>query len=167
MSHVVTIETKPKDPAALSAACVRFRLSEPTRLCGDRNWNLATGTADGGEHGPADPPAAVRALPGSGDGETPSVPAMVHAHRFFQGAEPLAAIGTALAAGRTRRAHLVLVRPTGESPAELRRDFAVIGHPPPTRDDLNTVARGVATEPGALPDPLTPVPDAAAGLTRS
>ena len=29
MSHVVTIETKLKDPAALSAACVRLRLPAP------------------------------------------------------------------------------------------------------------------------------------------
>ena len=29
MSHVVTIETKLKDPAALSAACARLRLPEP------------------------------------------------------------------------------------------------------------------------------------------
>ena len=29
MSHVVTIETKLKDPAALSAACTRLRLPEP------------------------------------------------------------------------------------------------------------------------------------------
>ena len=29
MSHVVTIEAKLKDPAALSAACVRLRLPEP------------------------------------------------------------------------------------------------------------------------------------------
>ncbi len=29
MSHVVTIETKLKDPVALSAACVRLKLSEP------------------------------------------------------------------------------------------------------------------------------------------
>ena len=145
-------------------------LRDLARLCGERKWNLATWTADGGGdagNGPADPLAAVKALPGSGDGETPSVLAMVHAHRFFQSAELLAAVRTTLAAGKTRRTHLVLIQPGGELPPELRRDFAVVDAPLPSRDDLDAVARGVATEPGELPDEIGPVLDAAAGLTRS
>ncbi len=139
------------------------------RLCGERNWNLATWTADDGgaaQDGPADPLAAVKALPQSGDGETPSVQAMVHVHRFLQSAELLAAMRTTLAAGKTRRTHLVLVQPTGELPAELRRDFMTITHPLPSREELDAVARGVATKPGELPEELHPVLDAAAGLTR-
>ncbi|MFH5806837.1 AAA family ATPase, partial [Alienimonas sp. DA493] len=135
-------------------------------LCRDRGWNLATWTADGGEDGPADPLAAVKALPASGDGETPSLLAMVHAHRYFNSPELLAAIRTALAAGKTRRTHLILVQPTGDLPPELARDFAVLDCPLPSRAELEAVARGVATEDGELPDPLTPVLDAAAGLTR-
>ena len=104
-------------------------LRDLARLCGERNWNLATWTADGGEEGPADPLAAVKALPASGDGETPSVLAMVHAHRFFQSAELLAAVRTTLSAGKTRRTHLVLVQPSTELPPELRRDFALVDHP--------------------------------------
>ncbi len=92
---------------------------------------------------------------------------MVHAHRFFQSAELLAAIRTTLAAGKTRRTHLVLIQPTGELPTELRRDFVTVTHPLPSRAELEAVAKGVATENGELPDPLTPVLDAAAGLTRS
>ena len=142
-------------------------LRDLARLCGERNWNLATWAADGGEDGPADPLAAVKALPASGDGETPSVLAMVHVHRFFNSAELLAAVRTTLAAGKTRRTHLVMVQPTGDLPAELRRDFVTVAHPLPSREELDAVARGVATESGELPDPLTPVLDAAAGLTRS
>ena len=141
-------------------------LRDLARLCGERNWNLATWTADGGEDGPADPLAAVKALPQSGDGETPSVLAMVHAHRYFQSAELLAAVRTSLSAGKTRRTHLVLVQPSTELPPELRRDFAVVDAPLPSRDDLDAVARGVATESGELPEELHPVLDAAAGLTR-
>ena len=141
-------------------------LRDLARLCGERTWNLATWSADGGGDGPADPLAAVTALPRSGDGTTPSVLAMVHAHRYFQSAELLAAIRTALAAGKTRRTHLILVQPTGELPPEVRRDFAVVDHPLPGREDLDAVARGVATEPGELPDAMAPVLDAAAGLTR-
>ncbi|MFH5806834.1 ATP-binding protein, partial [Alienimonas sp. DA493] len=136
-------------------------------LCRERGWNLATWTADGGEDGPADPLAAVQALPASGDGETPSLLAMVHVHRYFQSPELLAAVRSALAAGKIRRTCLVLVQPSSDLPPELSRDFAVLDCPLPSRQELEAVARGVATEEGELPDPLTPVLDAAAGLTRS
>ncbi|MFH5804350.1 hypothetical protein [Alienimonas sp. DA493] len=142
-------------------------LRDLARLCGERKWHLATWTAAGGEEGASDPLAAVKALPVSGDGETPSILAMVHVHRYFQSAELLAAIRTSLAAGKTRRALLVLVQPTEQLPAELRRDFVTVAHPLPSRDELDAVARGVATEPGELPEELWAVLDAAAGLTRS
>ncbi|NNJ27925.1 AAA family ATPase [Alienimonas chondri] len=135
-------------------------------LCREKNWNLAAWTADGGEDGPDDPLAAVKALPDSGDGETPSLLAMVHVHRYFNSPELLAAIRSALAAGKTRRTHLVLVQPTGELPPELARDFIVLDCPLPSRAELEAVARGVATEAGELPEKLHPVLDAAAGLTR-
>ncbi|QDT14209.1 ATP-binding protein [Alienimonas californiensis] len=136
-------------------------------LCREKGWNLATWTADGGEDGPADPLAAVKALPASGDGETPSLLAMVHPQRYLNSPELLAAIRSALAAGKTRRTCLILVQPIGDLPPELGRDFAVLDCPLPSRAELEAVARGVATEAGELPDPLTPVLDAAAGLTRS
>ena len=141
-------------------------LRDVAAVCGEHGWNVATWRADGGEDGPADPLAAVKALPQSGDGETPSLLVMLHPHRFFQSAELLAAIRSTLAAGKTRRTCLVLVMPNADLPAELKRDFAVLEHPLPGREELDAVARGVATEPGELPEELWPVLDAAAGLTR-
>ncbi|QDT16777.1 AAA family ATPase [Alienimonas californiensis] len=136
-------------------------------VCQERNWTFAAWTATGDEEGPGDPLAAVKALPQSGDGETPAVLAMVHVHRFFQSAELLAAIRGTLAAGKTRRTCLVLIQPTGDLPPELKRDFAVLDHPLPSREELDGVAKGVATEPGELPEEMWAVLDAAAGLTRS
>ena len=141
-------------------------LRDVAGVCGENGWNVATWRADGGEDGPADPLAAVKALPQSGDGETPSLLVMLHPHRFFQSAELLAAMRTTLAAGKTRRTCLVLVMPTADLPPELARDFAVLEHPLPSREELDAVARGVATEAGELPEELWPVLDAAAGLTR-
>ena len=92
---------------------------------------------------------------------------MVHVHRFFQSAELLAAIRSTLAAGKTRRTCLVLIQPTGDLPPELKRDFAVLDHPLPSREELDGVAKGVATEQGELPEEMWAVLDAAAGLTRS
>ena len=53
-------------------------------------------------------------------------------------------------------------------PAELEKHFVVLDHDLPGRDQLEQIARGIATEDGDLPqgDDLNMVLDAAAGLTR-
>ena len=53
-------------------------------------------------------------------------------------------------------------------PAELEKHFIVLDHDLPGRDQLEQIARGIATEDGDLPqgDDLNMVLDAAAGLTR-
>ena len=124
---------------------------ELSAACTVSGWNFGVWLADGGADaagGPADPLEAVKALRGRGDGDTPAVLAMVHAHRFFQSAELLAAVRTTLAAGKTLRTCLALVQPAADLPPELARDFAVLEHPLPSREELDAVARGVATEPG-------------------
>ncbi len=54
-------------------------------------------------------------------------------------------------------------------PPELEAQFVVVEHEPPGRGQLEAIARGVATEPGELPegDGLGAVLDAAAGLARA
>src|SRR5690606_28301146 len=53
-------------------------------------------------------------------------------------------------------------------PPELERQFVVVEHELPGRDQLEAIARSVATEPGELPEGagLDAVLEAAAGLTR-
>ena len=53
-------------------------------------------------------------------------------------------------------------------PVELEKQFVVIEHDLPGRDQLEAIARSIAVEPGELPegDELGRVLDAAAGLTR-
>ena len=53
-------------------------------------------------------------------------------------------------------------------PTELEKLFVVIEHDLPDRQQLEEIARGVATEDGELPsgDELNAVLDSAAGLTR-
>src|SRR5690606_10595595 len=52
-------------------------------------------------------------------------------------------------------------------PPELERQFVVLEHEPPSRDQLADLARSIATEEGELLDEDLPaVLDAAAGLTR-
>ena len=89
-------------------------------------------------------------------------------HRYLNNVEVVQALDSAIAAGKTARTFVVVLAPVVQIPVELERQFAVIEHELPGRDQLEKIARGVATEPGELPDGdgLTAVLDAAAGLTR-
>jgi hypothetical protein len=89
-------------------------------------------------------------------------------HRFLGGPEVVQALDTALAAGKRDRTFVVVLSPVVQIPVELVKAFVVIDHDLPGRDQLASIARGVATEPGELPDgnALGAVLDAAAGLTR-
>ena len=64
--------------------------------------------------------------------------------------------------------HRDLDPPIVQIPVELERQFVVLEHHLPGREQLQKIAEGVATEPGELPtgDELTRLLDASAGLTR-
>ena len=89
-------------------------------------------------------------------------------HKFLSNIEVVQALDSAVTAGKTARTFVVVLSPVVQIPVELERQFVVIEHDLPGRDQLERIARGVATEPGELPDGdgLTAVLDAAAGLTR-
>ena len=63
---------------------------------------------------------------------------------------------------------MVVLSPVLEIPTELDKLFAVVEHELPRREQLEDIARGIATEAGELPEgpELQSVLDAAAGLTR-
>ena len=97
-------------------------------------------------------------------------------HRFLGSAEVVQALDTAIAAGK-RTAPSSSSCPWSRSsrrwhrradPRRAGEAFVVVEHDLPGRDQLEAIARGVATEPGELPegDGLDAVLDAAAGLTR-
>ena len=89
-------------------------------------------------------------------------------HRFLGSAEVVQALDTRIAAGKRDRTFVVILAPVVQLPVELEQQFVVVEHDLPGRDQLEAIARGVATEPGELPegDGLAAVLDAAAGLTR-
>jgi SpoVK/Ycf46/Vps4 family AAA+-type ATPase len=62
----------------------------------------------------------------------------------------------------------VILSPVVQIPVELEKHFVILDHDLPGREQLESIARGVATESGELPegDDLGAVLDAAAGLTR-
>lgn len=116
----------------------------------------------------ADPLAAIRALGAQGDSDTSTLLVLFNFHRFLQSAEIVQSVLQQLERSKQQRTFLIVVAPVIQLPPELERQFVVIEHPLPAREELLEIAWGVATEPDDLPAgvELERVIDAAAGLTR-
>ena len=153
-------------------------LAEIAALCRAQSWSLATwdvdrglavaGQGDGALPGAADPLAAIRSLGALATAEGTALLVLRHFHRFLGSAEVVQALEARVAAGKLDRTFVVVLAPVVQLPVELEKLFAILDHDLPGRDQLGAIARGVATEPGELPDGdgLDAVLDAAAGLTR-
>ncbi|MAF76191.1 MAG: hypothetical protein CMF17_10140 [Idiomarinaceae bacterium] len=70
--------------------------------------------------------------------------------------------------GKQNRTFVVILSPVVQVPTELEKQIVVIEHELPGREQLEELARSIATEEGELPedDLLNTVLDAASGLTR-
>src|SRR3954466_9683611 len=155
-------------------------VAEVAALCRREDWTLATWDVDRGlavaghgDHpgaipGAADPLAALRSLAALATPDGTALLVLRNYHRFLGSAEVVQALDTRVAAGKQARTFVVVLAPVVQLPVELERHFAVLDHDLPGRDQVEAIARGIATEPGELPegDGLAAVLDAAAGLTR-
>jgi hypothetical protein len=155
-------------------------IAEIARLCRDNGWSLACWDIDRGlsragqaaDAGTiataADPLAAIRALKTLATPDGTALLVLRNFHRYLTSIEVVQALDTAIAAGKQARTFVVILAPVVPIPVELERQFVVIDHELPGRDQLDAIARSLATEPGELPDgdQLDAVLDAAAGLTR-
>ena len=157
-------------------------LTEIARLCRQNHWSLATWDIDRGLHmagqtsdsnpivGATDPLAAIRVLAALATPEGTALLVLRNFHRFLNSAEVVQALDTQLVTGKQARTFVVVLAPVVQIPIELERQFVVVDHDLPDRDQLLRIARGIATEPGDLPeDPaaLESILDAAAGMTRA
>jgi len=138
----------------------------------DRGMRLIV-RADDEEVAPAasDPLSAIKWLSGRGmDEDEDSVTLLVlrNFHRFLGSAEVVQAIDTVISQGKVRRTFVIVLSPVVQIPVELERQFVVVEHDLPGRDQLEKIAEGIAMEDGELPegDDLGLVLDASAGLTR-
>ncbi len=153
-------------------------LREIAQLCREHDWRLATWDVDRGLHIPGgeqpadgggnDPLAAIRAVNALATPDGTALLVLSNFHRFMQSAEIVQALASQIAAGKQNRTFIVVLSPIVEIPTELEKQFVVLEHDLPGRDQLIELARGIATEDGELPegDALETVLDAAAGLTR-
>jgi hypothetical protein len=153
-------------------------LREIQALCKSRQWPVAVWDIDRGLTIPgensavtsaADPLAAIHSLPALGTPEMPSLLVLKNFQRFLNSAEIIQALQHQLQDGKTTRTFVVILAPTVQLPIELERQFVILQHDLPNREQLGAIAREtVADRPDDVPtgrewDALL---DAAAGLTR-
>src|SRR3954468_663939 len=155
-------------------------LSEMGQLARQNGWTLSSWDIDRGlslngqvansdiTPAPADPLSAVKVLNTVGIPSGTTILVLRNFHRFLGSAEIVQALDTAISNGKQAGKIVVVLSPVVQIPVELERQFVVVEHDLPGRDQLEAIARSIATEPGDLPEgeDLSMVLDAAAGLTR-
>jgi len=114
-------------------------------------WDLEQGLAVTGTTAPLpsalDPLTALRCLPALATPEGTALLVLPHFHRFLQSPEVVQALLHQLQLGKTLRTCVVILAPVVQLPVELARQFVVLDHALPDRDQLGQIA-----------DELTPKP---------
>lgn len=153
-------------------------LREIAQMCREHDWRLATfdlergllipGSQQAADAGGSDPLAAIRAINALATPESSAILCLVNFHRLLQSAEIVQALVQQITTGKTNRTFVVILSPTVAVPLELEKLFVVVSHDLPGREQLEEIARGIATEEGELPEgsQLQTALDAAVGLTR-
>ena len=150
-------------------------------MCREQNWRLASWDIEQGlqipgqsnaqpiDAGGNDPLAAIRSINALASPDSSAILVLVNFHRFLASPEIVQALARQIALGKLHRSMVIILSPTISIPIELEKSFTVIEHEMPCRGQLAEIARGVATEPGELPEgtELDRLLDAAAGLTRT
>ena len=132
-------------------------LSEIARLCCDEGWNLATWNVTAGlrisgqpaEGIGSDPLSAIGALPALATPEGSAILVLQNFHRFLQSAEIVQALVEQINVGKQQRTFVVILSPLVQIPTELEKLLVVLEHELPGREQLEAIARGVATKKAA------------------
>ncbi len=150
-------------------------VAEIARLCHDRKWSMATWDIDRGlqvtgqaSPGASDPLAALRSINALAKPDSSALLVLPNFHRFLQSAEIVQALAHQIQAGKESRTFIVILSPIVQIPVELEKAFVILEHELPDREQLLSIARGIATEAGEMPEgpDLDRLIDASAGLTR-
>ena len=98
--------------------------------------------------------AAIKAISAlaPGDDKGSAVLVLPNFHRFIGSAEVVQALAHQVQDGRASRTFVVVLSPVVQLPPELEKLFVIIEHELPGRDQIDQIARGVATEDCELPD---------------
>ena len=115
-----------------------------------------------------DPLAAIRAVGELNSPEGTVLLVMNNLHKFVSSVEIMQALQHQLLKGKQNRTIIIGLSPKASIPDELEKMFIVVEHALPSREQLEAIAREIATEEDELPEDtqLQTILDAAAGLTR-
>jgi len=152
---------------------------ELTQLCRAQSWRLGLWDCDAGLKFPCealslpgladstDPLAVIRSVGQLSQGSETTLLVLQNFHKFLGSTEILQAIQRQISAGKHTRSFLVVMSPIVQIPIELEKQFIVVEHELPGREQLQEIAAAIA-QGDELPDGdnLARVLDSAAGLTR-
>ena len=156
-------------------------LAEITKLAHREGWTIAAWDIDQGLSFPGsrsdspiptggnDPLAAIRALSTLATRDSSALLVLRNFHRFLSSIEIVQSLEHQLSQGKQQRTFIVVLSPLVNIPIELEKQFVVIEHDLPGREQLAEIARSIATEPGEFPEESgaqDSLLEAAAGLTR-
>ena len=150
-------------------------IAEMAQLCHDENWQMATWDVESGlsisgqsESGSNDPLAAIRSINALASAGGTAVLVLQNFHLLLPSAEVVQALIRQIMSGKQNRTIVVILAPLVMIPIELKKLFVVIEHELPNHEQLEQIARGIATEAGELPEgpDLVAMLNAASGLTR-
>jgi hypothetical protein len=151
-------------------------IAELSTLCHGQQWQLVVWNIEQGLRGAgvpaetdaADPLAAVRSLGSMGGTDSATLLVLENFHRFLGSPEIIQAVARAVLDGKVDRTFVVILSPVVQLPIEIEKLFVVVEHERPDRQQLEEIARGIATEDGEIPEgnAFEAVLDAAAGMTR-
>jgi hypothetical protein len=150
-------------------------IAEMAQLCHDENWQMATWDVESGlnisgqvESGSNDPLGAIRSINALATTCGTAILVLQNFHRFLPSAEVVQALIRQIMTGKQNRTIVVILAPLVMIPVELEKLFVVIEHELPNHEQLEQIARGIATEAGELPEgpDLVAMLNAASGLTR-
>ncbi len=149
---------------------------EIASLCRRESWRLWGWDVEKGAWGvgsdvpsPAsDPVTAVRLLDQAPQDAGATLLVLPNFHRYLNSVEVVQGIARQVEEGRRRSTFVVVLASIVQLPPELERLFVVLEHALPSREQLAGIARGVATEPGEVPEgpDFERLLDAASGLSR-
>ncbi len=152
-------------------------IAELATMCASEDWRLAVWDVAKGfqvlgqgesDITATDPLAAISAINTLASPGTSALLVLKNFHSFIRSPEIIETLAQQIARGKKNRSFIIVMSPVVDIPIELSRHFVLVDHDLPSREQIEQIARGIATEEGELPEggELEEVLDSAAGLTR-
>jgi hypothetical protein len=138
-------------------------LTEIQQLCQHQDppwrlatWDIETGLSVTGQQTPddgsgQDPLAAIRSINALANENGTAILVLQNFHRFLSSAEVVQTLSRQILTGKQNRTFIVVLSPVVQIPVELEKLFVIVEHELPSREQLLSIAQGVATEQDELP----------------